>query len=90
MKIAKIAYACLLALSLQGCSLINSFKHDDQVVAKADKHKLYKSELLKYIPKGISAEDSTKLAQQYIKLLGHKPAVCYGRREKAQQGREKS
>jgi len=54
-------------LSLGSCTIIESFVHDDQVVAKVGKHKLYKSELERYIPDNIPPEDSTKLASQYIK-----------------------
>jgi hypothetical protein len=37
-----------------------------EVVARAGDHKLHLSELEKYIPQGVSSEDSTKLARQYI------------------------
>lgn len=48
------------------CNAIQSFIHDDEVVAKVGKHKLYKSELLENIPQGVSSADSTNLALQYI------------------------
>lgn len=44
-----------------------SFLHDDQVVARAEGKKLYKSEVIKYIPHGLPAEDSMALADQYIR-----------------------
>lgn len=53
----------LCATVLTSCS----FLHDDQVVARAEGKKLYKSEVVKYIPHGIPAEDSIALADQYIK-----------------------
>lgn len=43
-----------------------SFLHDDQVVAKVGRRKLYRSEVVKFIPPGISAGDSLKMAGQYI------------------------
>lgn len=39
---------------------------EGEVVAKVGKHKLYSTELSMYIPSGVSPEDSTKLALQYI------------------------
>lgn len=48
------------------CNMVQSFIHDDEVVAKVGKHKLYKSELNAYIPSGISSADSTNMALQYI------------------------
>lgn len=53
----------MCAAALTSCS----FLHDDQVVARAEGKKLYKSEVVKYIPHGIPAEDSIALADQYIK-----------------------
>lgn len=49
------------------CNMFNDLVHDDQVVAKACGEKLYRSELAKYIPGGITPEDSVRLAQQYIR-----------------------
>jgi len=63
----KLILAMAACLMMGSCTIINSFKHDDAVVAKVNGHKLYASELEKYIPDGINPEDSTKLAQQYIK-----------------------
>ena len=56
----------LLACALCSCNMVSSLKHDDKVVAKAGHQKLYLSELNKYIPDGISAEDSLNLAYRYI------------------------
>ena len=56
----------LLPLLLGSCNAISSLVHDDQVVAKVGEHKLYKSELEGFIPNMISAEDSVRLAEQYI------------------------
>ena len=51
---------------LCSCRTISSFLHDGDVVAEAGDSKLYKSDLESVIPKGLSAEDSTRLALQYI------------------------
>lgn len=55
-----------LAAVLPACKSVSSFMHDGEVVAKAGKHKLYAAELEDFIPGGISPEDSTRLAAQYI------------------------
>ncbi len=59
----------LLSLSIfavTSCNAVQNLIHDDVVVAKVGKHKLYRSELRKYIPSGVSPSDSTNLALQYI------------------------
>ena len=56
----------LLSAALCSCNAISSLVHDDQVVAKVGKNKLYKSELERFIPNMIPAEDSIRLAEQYI------------------------
>lgn len=48
------------------CEFISNIIHDDQLVARLGKNKLYLSQLEAYIPSGISPEDSTNLAMQYI------------------------
>ncbi|MFA6591847.1 MAG: hypothetical protein WCR48_00035 [Bacteroidales bacterium] len=40
--------------------------HKDDAVASVGRHRLYRSQLNQFLPKGVSAEDSTKLALQYI------------------------
>lgn len=47
------------------CRLINSFTNDD-VAAQIGKAKLYKSDIERVIPKGISMDDSLNLAKDYI------------------------
>ncbi len=62
-------WALLLSLSIfavTSCNAVQNLIHDDVVVAKVGKHKLYRSELRKYIPSGVSPSDSTNLALQYI------------------------
>ena len=51
---------------LTSCEFISGIIHDDEVVARLGNRKLYKTELDAFIPKGVSAEDSTRLALQYI------------------------
>ncbi len=62
-KTAKILITLLL---FTGCQAIQSFIHDDKVVARVGRHKLYESEVNAYIPSGVSLADSTNLALQYI------------------------
>lgn len=52
--------------ALPSCRAISSLLHDDEVVAQVGDMKLYRAELDALIPKGLSAEDSTGLARQYI------------------------
>ena len=62
----KLYILLLLPLLLCSCNAISSLVHDDQVVAKVGGSKLYKSELERFIPNMIPAEDSARLAEQYI------------------------
>ena len=65
--------AFLLALVAVSCQMVHrvtdtaSELFGDAVVARVGEHKLMHSELVAYIPAGVSAEDSLSLAQQYIK-----------------------
>lgn len=56
----------LTALALVSCNFVTSLVHEGELVAKAGSHELYSTELESYIPKGLSPEDSTSFAQQYI------------------------
>ena len=57
----------LIVLSaLVSCRAISSFLNDDEVVAAVGSDKLYRHDLDRIIPKGLSVEDSTSLAIQYI------------------------
>ena len=62
----RISLFLLLPLLFGACNAISSLVHDDQVVAKVGDHKLYKSELERFIPNMIPAEDSARLVEQYI------------------------
>ncbi len=67
MNLKNIPGILLLSIfAMTSCNAVQGLIHDDVVVAKVGKHKLYKSELKKYIPSGISSSDSTNLALQYI------------------------
>lgn len=67
-NLRKILVAAVISLfSVSGCNYIQDLLHDDDVVAKAGKSRLYRSELKTVIPKGVSPADSTNLALQYIK-----------------------
>ena len=52
--------------AIWSCRAISSFLSDDEVVAQVGQDKLYRSHIDNVIPKGISSEDSTRLANQYI------------------------
>ena len=58
-----LSAACL---TLASCNWVSDLIHDDEVVARIGKHKLYRSELGGFIPHDASPEDSAKLAGQYI------------------------
>ena len=66
-RLLNIIAAILIVLpSLSSCRAISSFLKGGDVVAEVGSEKLYRSELNAVIPKGISQEDSTYLARQYI------------------------
>ena len=67
LKSLNIAIMILVVLpALSSCRAISSFLSNDEVVAQVGQDKLYRSDIDKVIPKGISAEDSTRLAGMYI------------------------
>ena len=66
-KSLNIAIMILVVLpALSSCRAISSFLSNDEVVAQVGQDKLYRSDIDKVIPKGISVEDSTRLAGMYI------------------------
>jgi len=71
-----------MSLLFVSCSLIS----DDELVAKIGKHRLYKSEVNKYIPASVSPEDSALLANQYVNAWARE--LLYN--EKAEQKLSKS
>lgn len=52
--------------TFSSCRTISSFLSGDEVVAEVGSEKLYRSDLDKVVPKGVSPEDSSYLARQYI------------------------
>ncbi len=61
----RILLLCALALSLQSCEWVEHVM-SGEVVASVGKARLYRGELDKALPGGLSADDSTRLARQYI------------------------
>lgn len=53
-------------LTFMSCQAVSNLIHDDEVVARVGKSKLFKSELEAFIPVGTTPEDSTRIAGQYI------------------------
>ena len=64
--ISIIAAISIVLSMLSSCRAISSFLRGGEVVAEVGSVKLYRSDLDKVIPKGLSADDSTFLARQYI------------------------
>ncbi len=63
----KLSSSLLLALTvLCSCTAVSSIVHDDEVVAKVGKDKLYRSELQRFIPASSTPKDSAALAARYI------------------------
>lgn len=68
----KVVYILLLALLAVSCKMTRQFQDAasemfrGEVVAKVNNHKLYRSQLQKYIPAGVSPEDSASLARQWV------------------------
>ncbi len=66
MKHGRIIVSCALAaLSLTGCEWAEHVM-SGEVVASVGRARLYRGDLNKALPSGLSAEDSTRLAHQYI------------------------
>ena len=74
LKIMPALLACVLLAS--GCDFVQSLIHDDEVIAKVGKHKLYRSELNGLLPPGISSADSTNLTLAYINSWAEEQLYC--------------
>ena len=61
-----IAIIGIVLSAMTSCRAISSFLNDDEAVAGVGNAKLYRKELNALIPKGVSYEDSVRLARQYI------------------------
>jgi len=66
-KVLRTILLCSLSVLLFSCRAIGDFLHDGDVVAKVGQHKLYLTDLEAFIPNGTAPEDSTRLADQYIR-----------------------
>ena len=67
MKVKVSILLCTQLALLASCRAINDFVHDGDVVARVGQHKLFLTDLQDYIPNGLAPEDSTRLADQYIR-----------------------
>ena len=67
MKHTRILLMTAVIALLVSCQAIRDFVHDGDVVARVGSHKMFLSDLQAMMPSGISPEDSTNLAQQYIR-----------------------
>ena len=65
-RIIQILSCAAALLALPSCEWISGIIHDDQVVARVDGNKLYRSQLRSFIPSGISEQDSLNLALRYV------------------------
>lgn len=63
MRAIALAAAVLVAAS---CGFVDRLLHDEKIVAEVGDHKLYLSDLESVLPAGLSPEDSTILASQYV------------------------
>ena len=64
-----VRYITLIGIVLQvlcSCRAISTFLRADEVVAEVSGVRLYRSDVAKVIPTGVSSDDSTRLAMQYI------------------------
>ena len=65
----RIVHTIILGIVLSAftsCRAISSFLSEEEPVAEVGAAKLYRSELNKLIPKGVSKDDSIRLAKSYI------------------------
>ena len=61
-----IAIIGIVLPALSSCRAISNFLRNDEVVAEVGLDRLYRSDLDAVVPRGIPAEDSVRLARQYI------------------------
>ena len=66
MKSLHLIALCIAVAALSSCQAISNLIHDDEVVARVGKQKLFLSELESYMPSGLMPEDSVSMAAQYI------------------------
>ena len=63
-----IAIIGIVLPTFSSCRAISNFLRNDEIVAEVGKDRLYRRDLDAVVPKGIAAEDSIRLARQYINL----------------------
>ena len=68
----KWLFIAVVALTAMSCKMFGELSETaaqmrhGEIVARVGKHRLHRSELAKFIPAGVSPEDSAGLAQRYI------------------------
>ena len=65
----RIVHTIILGIvlsALTSCRAISSFLSDDEIVAQVGQDRLFRSDVEKVVPAGMAAEDSTRMALQYI------------------------
>lgn len=68
----KLVLIVLVTFSAMSCKMVREMSETaaqlrhGEIVARVGKHRLHRSELAKFIPAGVSPEDSAGLAQRYI------------------------
>lgn len=67
MKSLRIIVPGILVLVMASCQAFKDFIHDDDVIAEVGVHKLYRADLEAVVPDGLAVEDSTNIADQYIR-----------------------
>ena len=67
MKSPRLILVLSAIAALCSCQAVRDLIHDGDVIAEVGAHKLYISELEAYIPNGTTPEDSTNLADQFIR-----------------------
>lgn len=67
MKSPRFIVLILAVCALSSCQAVRDLIHDDDVVAKVGSHKLYLTDLEAVVPNDVTPEDSTNLAEQYIR-----------------------
>ena len=66
-RLLKIAMMILIVLqALSSCRTISSFFTKGEIVAQVGQEKLYRTDIDKVIPMGLPADDSVRMARQYI------------------------
>lgn len=70
MKSPRFILFLISAAALVSCQAVRDLIHDDDVIAEVGVHKLYRADLEAYIPNGLTPEDSTNLAERYIRNWG--------------------